>query len=110
MYYTQSSGGYTVVSAPVNVVVETLPIGAEEVEMDKDEYYYFGGTFYSQTKEGYKVVNAPDGAIILNIPEGAKEEEIDGNKYVTYNNVYFQPMTQDGKDVYQVVSMVSSDS
>ena len=51
------------------------------------------------------MIEAPDGAIIKNIHEGAVEEEIDGQTYVVYNEVYFQPMTQNGDDVYQVVAM-----
>jgi len=106
VYYVQSSGGYTVVPAPVNIVVVEIPEGYELVPIDTDvTVYYFGGTFYTKTDEGYQVIVAPDGAIIKNIPEGAEEEEIGEQTYVVYNGVYFQPITQNGEDVYQVVSM-----
>ena len=51
------------------------------------------------------MIEAPDGAIVTNIPEGAEEEEIDGENYVVYNDIYFQPLSQDGNDMYQIVSM-----
>jgi len=110
VYYTQVSGGYTVVPAPVNIVVVELPDGVEMVPIDNTvTVYYFSGTFYTKTDDGYKVIVAPDGAIVTNIPEGGEEEEIGGQTYVVYNGVYFQPLSQDGKDVYQVVEMEATD-
>jgi hypothetical protein len=105
IYYVQATGGYTVVAAPTNITVNTLPEGMEKITLNSDEYYYFGGAFYVKTKDSYKVIEAPDGAIITNIPDGGEEVEIDGNKYVKYNNTYFQPLTQDGKNMYQVVAV-----
>ena len=101
--------GYTVVPAPVNVVVVELPEGYELVPSDNITYYSFGGAFSATTRDGYKVINAPDGAIITNIPEGAEEVEIGDQNYVVYNEIYYQPMTQDGKDVYQVVAMEANE-
>ena len=105
VYYMQSSGGYTVVNPPTNIVVNTLPEGVETIQLNEVTYYYFGGAFYAKTKDSYKVIPAPDGAVVTNIPEGGEEVEIEGNKYVFYNNTYFQPLSQNGKDMYQVVSM-----
>jgi len=28
---------------------------------------------------------------------------VDGKKYMVYNNTYYQPVSQDGKDAYEVV-------
>lgn len=106
VYYTQVSGGYNVVPPPVNITIVNLP--AEGVEAVKNEdltYYYYAGTFYKKSADGYTVIPAPDGAVVSNIPEGAEEIEIDGSKYVVYNETYFQPLSQDGNDVYQVVEM-----
>jgi hypothetical protein len=85
--------GYQVVPAPVDIVVVEIPEG------------YVAGAFYTKVDDGYKVIEAPDGAIIKNLPEGGEEEEIGGQTYVVYNGVYFQPFTQNGEDVYQVVQM-----
>jgi hypothetical protein len=105
VYYTQSSGGYTVVNPPTNIVVNTLPEGAENVTIDDKAYLYFGGAFYVKENGKYRVVDAPDGAVITNIPEGAEEVEVQDEKYVVYNYTYFKPFSQDGKDMYQVVVM-----
>ena len=105
VYYTQSSGGYTVVNPPTNIVVNTLPEGAENITLDGASYLYFGGAFYVKENGKYRVIDAPDGAVITNIPEGAEEEEIGGENYVVYNYTYFKPFSQNGKDMYQVVAM-----
>ncbi len=103
--YTQSSKGYTVVNPPTNIVVNTLPDGAENVILDGEEFLYFGGAFYIKENGKYRVIDAPDGAVVTNIPEGAQEEEIGGENFVVYNYTYFKPFSQDGKDMYQVVTM-----
>ncbi|RKZ66452.1 MAG: hypothetical protein DRQ48_10755 [Gammaproteobacteria bacterium] len=109
VYYTQSSGGYTVVNPPTNIVVNTLPEGAENITLDGASYMYFGGAFYIKENGKYKVIDAPDGAVITNIPEGAEEVEIEDEKYVFYNYTYFKPFSQNGKDMYQVVVMEAAE-
>jgi len=108
VYYVQSSGGYTVVYAPTNIVVVTLPEGMETIQLNDDSYYYFGGAFYVKENGKYRVIEAPDGAVITNIPEGGEEVEIGGNMYVVYNKTYYMPFSQNGKDLYQVVIMEDS--
>jgi hypothetical protein len=110
VYYLEATGGYTVVAPPTNITVKTVPDGTEKISLNDDVYYYFGGAFYVKTKDSYKVVEAPDGAVITNIPDGGKEVEIDGNKYVEFNKTYYQPLTQDGKNMYQVVTVDTSPS
>jgi hypothetical protein len=109
VYYTASSGGYTVVNPPTNIVVNTLPEGVEKITLNDVPYYYFGGAFYEASGDSYRVIDAPGGAVITNIPEGATEEDIEGTKYVVYNYTYFLPITQNGKDLYQVVTMEAYD-
>jgi hypothetical protein len=48
-------------------------------------------------------VAAPAGAVITNLPDGATEKEVDGQKYMVYNDTYYQPISQDGSDAYEVV-------
>lgn len=109
VYYTQSSGGYTVVNPPTNIVVNTLPEGFENIILNGNTYSYFGGAFYVKENGKYKVIDAPYGAAVTYMPEGATEEEIDGVYYVVYNYTYYQPFSQNGKDMYQVVEMESID-
>ena len=106
VYYVQANSGYTVVPPPVNITIVELPKeGVENIQLDDTVYYYFGVIFYTKSNTGFTVIEAPDGAVVTNIPEGGTEEEIEGNTYVVFNDTYFQPLTQDGKDVYQVVKM-----
>ena len=105
VYYVQGSGGYTVVDPPTNIVVNTLPEGFEKITLNGDEYYYFGGAFYVKEGSDYRVVDAPDGAVVTYIPEGAEEEMVDDEYFVIYNYTYYRPISQGGKNMYQVVVM-----
>jgi hypothetical protein len=107
IYYTQASGGYTVVAPPVNITVINLPQGLETIPYNGSTYYYFSGTFYSKSSNGYTVIKAPVGAVITNLPDGGKQEQVDGQNYVVYNNTYFLPIVQNGNNVYQVVEISS---
>jgi len=68
-----------------------------------DTYYYFGGAFYIQTDQGYQVVQGPPGAVITELPTGAVDQQVNGEDILVYNNTYYQPITQDGQDAYEVV-------
>ena len=70
-----------------------------------DTYFYYGGVFYIYTGSGYQVVAAPIGAVVTQIPDGAVQQDIDGQTYLVYNNTYYQPITQDGQDAYEVVQV-----
>ena len=61
--------------------------------------------FYVKNKKGYQVIKAPVGAIVPAVPDGGKEQKIDGQTYMVYKDVYYQPIVQNGKNVYQVVEM-----
>ena len=93
---------------PVGFFMAAMVTSAVIVSINSQPYYY-GGTFYSKEADGYKVIVAPDGAVVANVPEGAEEVDIEDQKYVFYNETYFQSITQDGKDVYQIVAMESAD-
>ena len=43
------------------------------------------------------------GTVVENLPEGGKEEKIGDITYVKIGETYYQPITQDGKDMYEVV-------
>ena len=82
-----------------------LPEGYETTMVGNDEYYYYGGVFYVLTDQGYQVVAAPIGAIVTELPVGAVDQQINGEDLFVYNNVYYQPISQDGQDAYEVVQV-----
>jgi Family of unknown function (DUF6515) len=104
VYYEPTNGGYSVVPPPVGAVVAYLPQGYETTMVGNDTYYYYGGAFYITNGQGYQVVPSPPGAVIIQLPVGAVEQQINGDTYLVYNNTYFQPISQDGQDAYEVVT------
>jgi len=99
-----SNGGYSVIAPPIGAVVTSLPPGYETpVAADGQTYYYFGGVFYINTGQGYQVVAAPPGAVIMQLPVGAVDQQINGEDILVYNNTYYEPISQDGQDAYEVV-------
>ncbi len=108
VYYAPSNGGYTVVQAPVGAVVTTIPSTAQTVAITgatTTNNYYYGGTFYEKSGGGYTVVPPTAGAIVTSLPEGGKETKVGDVTYVKYGDTYYQPIKQDGKDVYEVVKV-----
>jgi hypothetical protein len=39
------------------------------------------------------------------LPDGAAEADINGDKYMVYNGTYYQPVSVNGSDGYEVVDM-----
>jgi hypothetical protein len=106
VYYVSSSGGYTVVQAPVGATVTTIPSTAEPVVINQTtNNYYYGGAFYEKSDSGYTVVPPTAGTIVENLPEGGEEVKIGDQTYVKFGETYYQPTQQDGKDVYEVVDV-----
>jgi len=104
-YYVPSNGGYAVVPPPIGAVVNYLPDGYETVYVGNDEYFYYAGAFYVYNGQTYQVVQAPPGAVVSQLPDGAIQQDINGETFLVYNNTYFEPISQDGQDAYQVVQM-----
>jgi Family of unknown function (DUF6515) len=65
--------------------------------------YYYGGTYYEKSEKGYTVVAPTAGTVVENLPEGGKEEKIGDITYVKVGETYYQPISKDGKDMYEVV-------
>ncbi len=106
VYYTASSGGYTVVQAPVGATITTLPANAEPVVVNETtNNYYYGGTYYEKSDGGYTVVPPTAGTIVENLPEGAEEVKVGDQTYVKYGETYYLPVQKDGKNVYEVVDV-----
>jgi Family of unknown function (DUF6515) len=102
-FYLPENGGYAVVGAPIGAVVAALPDGYETPVVDGVTYYYFAGVFYILTGQGYQVVAAPPGAVIYQLPQGAADQQVSGEDFLVYNNTWYEPISQDGQDAYEVV-------
>jgi hypothetical protein len=106
VFYLKGDGGYTVVAAPVGAIIPKLPDGYETIKLDDGTTnYYFGGAFYEKSAKGYTVVPPTAGAVVEHLPDGGEEVDMGGTKYVKFGEVYFQPIQQDGKDVYEIASV-----
>jgi hypothetical protein len=114
VYYAPSNGGYTVVQAPVGAVITTLPTGYQTVVVSGSggttvNNYYYGGTYYERESNGYKVVPPTAGTIITDMPAGGKEVRMGDVTYVQVGDTYYQPIQQNGQNVYEVVDVEAAD-
>jgi hypothetical protein len=106
VFYLKVDGGYTVVAGPIGAVVPKLPKGYETAKLDDGSTnYYFAGTFYVKVDKGYKVVAPTAGTVVEHLPDGGEEVELGDIKYVKIGEIYFQPIQQDGKNVYEIASV-----
>ena len=107
VFYLKGNGGYTVVSAPLGAKIKTLPSGYETVSVDESstKYYYYGGTFYEKIADGYKVVAPLAGTIVENVSEGGEEVKIGDVTYIKVGETYYQPIKENGKDMYEVADV-----
>ena len=106
VYYIESNGGYTVVQAPVGATIKTLPEGAQTVQVTETvNNYYYGGTYYEKTDDGYTVAPPTAGTVVENLPEGGEEVKVGDVTYVKFGETYYQPIQQNGKNMYEVVEV-----
>jgi hypothetical protein len=106
VFYAPYNGGYQVVAPPVSAVVPSIPEGYETCTVDGVPYLYYGGAFYVKDQSGsYQVVEAPAGALVSNLPEGCEQVNINNVILLKYNNTYFQPVSVNGKNAYEVAEM-----
>ncbi len=109
VYYVASNGGYTVVPAPVGATIVSLPPGSQTVVINETtNNYYYGGTYYEKKPSGYVVVPPTAGAVVEKLPEGGKEVKVGDVTYVQVGETYYQPITKEGKDMYEVVDVKES--
>ena len=109
VWYSQASGGYTVVAAPVGGTVTTIPSNAQPVVVNNTTNYYYGGAYYEKSGTQYKVVAPPAGAVVDGLPEGGEEVKIGDQTYVKVGETYYQPVKEDGKDKYEVAQIEDGD-
>ena len=106
VYYMPSNGGYTVVSAPIGATITTLPPSSQTVVVNETtNNYYYGGTYYEKDSKGYTVVAPTAGTVVENLPEGGEETKIGDVTYVKVGETYYQPIDQNGKNMYEVVQI-----
>ncbi len=110
VYYAPSDNGYTVVQAPVGATVSELPPKTETVIVNETtNNYYYGGTFYEKDGDAYTVVPPTAGTIVEKLPEGGEEVRIGDVTYVKVGEVYYQPIVQDGENMYEVVDVAPAE-
>jgi hypothetical protein len=108
VFYLKGDGGYTSVAAPVGAIIKSLPKGYETVKLDDAGSvinYYWGGTFYEKISNGYKVVPPTSGAVVEHLAEGGEEVKLGDVTYVKLGETYYQPIQQNGKNMYEVVDV-----
>ena len=95
--------------APVGATVTTLPPGSQTVVINETtNNYYYAGTYYEKKPDGYTVVPPTAGTVVENLPEGGKEVKEGEITYVQVGETFYQPIVQDGKNVYEVVEVKES--
>jgi biotin carboxyl carrier protein len=107
VFYLKGDGGYTVVAAPLGAKIKTLPSGYETVTIDDKgtKNYYYGGSFFEKISDGYKVVAPMAGTVVEHISEGGEEVKLGDVTYVKFGETYFQPIQENGKNMYEVVDV-----
>lgn len=110
VYYVQSGSGYTVVQAPVGATITTLPPNSQTVVVNETtNNYYYGGTYYEKSGSEYTVVAPTAGTLVENLPDGGEEIKIGDVTYVKVGDTYYQPVQQNGKNMYEVVEVKDGD-
>jgi predicted transcriptional regulator YdeE len=90
----------------VGATVTTIPSNAQTVVVNETtNNYYYGGSYYQKDSKGYTVVAPTAGTIVESLPEGGEEVTIGNQKYVKFGQTYYQPIQQNGKDVYEVAQV-----
>jgi len=107
VFYEESDGGYTAVQAPNGAVVNDIPNDAEQIVIEQNvtNNYYYGGTYYEKEDGKYEVVEPTSGSLVTNLPEGAEEVKVGDVTYVQYGETFYQPVSVDGKEMYEVVQI-----
>ena len=70
--------------------------------------YYYAGTYYEKDGDEYKVVPPTAGTVVENLPEGGEQVKIGDITYVKFGDIYYQPIVQDGQNMYEVVDVTEA--
>ncbi|WP_459212381.1 DUF6515 family protein [Aquimarina rhabdastrellae] len=107
-YYRYNNGKYIVVTPPIGIRINVLPVGYTSVIIGGSTYYYYQGIYYisiPDTNE-YERVEAPQEALVYILPEDTEEVVIDGKTYYESNDTLYKVvLTPDGK-AFKVVGIL----
>jgi hypothetical protein len=104
VYYRPHGAGYIVVTAPIDALVHTLPVGFVAFSIGLSTFYFVNDTYYEwdDARDGYVVVRKPSGA------DKALAEATAGRLYVYPNKG--QSEEQQAKDRYECHMWAVSES
>lgn len=98
---------YYRVSAPVGMMVPSLPHGYMKIFIGPQAYYHYHGTYYRWANNYYYVVEPPIGAIVHALPMDYMKIYINGRVYYEYFGVVYQKIRYRGHIAYQVVGYLN---
>ncbi|MUU78639.1 DUF6515 family protein [Winogradskyella endarachnes] len=103
VYYRYYGGQYIIVTPPVGMQVNTLPVEFDKILVDKTLYYYADGVFYLPIDKQYEIVDAPIDAIIYSLPKETQKVSIDNVTYYSYNKTLYLKIQTQGGRAYKVM-------
>src|SRR5690606_39597525 len=106
-YYQMRNNRYYRVSAPVGLMVPSLPHGYMKIFIGPQTYYHYHGTYYRWANNYYYVVEPPIGAIVHALPMDYMKIYINGRVYYEYFGVVYQKIRYRGHIAYQVVGYLN---
>lgn len=121
VYYRPYGTGFRVVTPPVGIHVNVLPVGFVSLTIAGNPYFCAGGVYYRQTGPNvYVVVQKPaeavvaipaNGAVVVqsdmvaSLPQGTNLVTINNKRYYKVNDTYYEKVTSENGEVgYRVVS------
>ncbi|SDB50713.1 hypothetical protein SAMN03097699_1787 [Flavobacteriaceae bacterium MAR_2010_188] len=109
VYYRYNSGRYIVVTPPLGIRINVLPIGYTQLFIGGITYYHYEGCYYIKTDHGqYETVKDPQAqdAVVFTLPEDTEEITIDGKVYHASNGTLYKVVvTPEGKG-FKAVSII----
>lgn len=106
-YYQMRNNRYYRVSAPVGMMMPSLPHGYMKMYIAGHQFYHYHGTYYRWVNNHYYVVEPPIGAIVGVLPMDYMKIYINGRVYYEYFGVVYQRIWYRGHRAYQVVGYLN---
>ena len=133
LFYQYNNQEYTVVEPPLGAQVDKLPVKAQSIVIDGQQYYELNGVYYQAVtkddgtsvyevagKDGELNTNAGTGAdavipkigdITSNLPADSRKVKLNGQTlFVSDDGIYYQETsTPDGKKAFKIVAIETDD-
>jgi len=104
IFWVKQGTQYVVITAPVGVVVDTIPAATTKVATKTaGEYGYFFGTFFQRQEKKFVVVKPPAGLNVTYLPDGYETKGTKEATLYAVGAITFKPVFVMGILVYQVV-------